>query len=245
LVLSVFALVLVAFFYASLALMQYGLLTILLVSEFGLLVLPVVALARLRRFPLAQTFSLRRPSWRSLAGSALIGLASSMAVGGLFSRLVTIPDELSSDILKWLLGNKPVPLWELWLLIAVTPAICEETFFRGFLLAGLRPWGSWAAISISALLFGLLHGSAYQFLPAFILGLLLGYAVWRSGSLYCGILIHVLNNGLIATLLWMNAGKDLANESVPWSLVLGALAIIGIGLALLTPPKSRLEPQAS
>jgi hypothetical protein len=64
-------------------------------------------------------------------------------------------------------------------------------------------------IGISALLFGLLHGSIYQLRPTFILGLVLGYAVWRSGSLYCGILIHVLNNGLIATLVLDQRRKGL------------------------------------
>ena len=57
--------------------------------------------------------------------------------------------------------------------------------------------------------------------------------------MYCSILIHALNNGLIATLVWSTGGKDLETQSVPWSLTLGALAIMGIGLALLTGPKPR------
>jgi hypothetical protein len=58
---------------------------------------------------------------------------------------------------------------------------------------------------------------------------------------YCSILIHVLNNGLIATLVWTNGGKDFGDQTVPWGLTLGALAVMGIGLALLTRPKSRPE----
>ena len=60
---------------------------------------------------------------------------------------------------------------------------------------------------------------------------------------YCSILIHVLNNGLIATLVWSSAGKDLDVQAIPWSLTLGALAVMGIGLALLTGPKPRSEPR--
>jgi sodium transport system permease protein len=122
--------------------------------------------------------------------------------------------------------------------LALTPALCEETFFRGLMLSGLRRWGPWAAIGTTALLFGLLHLSIYRLLPTFLLGLVLGYAVWRSRSLYCSILIHALNNGLAVTLIWSNGGKDLDVQSVPWSLTLGALAIMGIGLVLLTGPKS-------
>ena len=68
---------------------------------------------------------------------------------------------------------------------------------------------------------------------------MLGYTVWRSGSLFCSMLIHVLNNGLIATLVWINGGKDMPDQSIPWSLTLGAIAILGVGLALITGPKSR------
>jgi sodium transport system permease protein len=172
----------------------------------------------------------------------LIGLTASTAVAGLVLRLAPPPDSMLRELQETLqLGSKPAPLWELWLVVALTPALCEETFFRGLMLSGLRRWGPWTAIGISALLFGLLHCSIYRLLPTFILGLVLGYAVWRSGSLYCSILIHALNNGLIATLVWSNAGKDLNVQAVPWSLTLGALAVMAIGLALLTGPKLRSE----
>jgi sodium transport system permease protein len=251
LVLPLFPVVLVILFYLGLSLVKYGMLVTLLGTEYGVLLLPAVGLAVARKFPLAQTFSLRQPHWRSLVGSILIGLTASFGVAGLVLRLAPPPDSMLRELQQLLqLGAKPAPLWELWLALALTPALCEETFFRGLMLSGLRRWGPWAAIGISALLFGLLHGSIYQLLPTFILGLVLGYAVWRSGSLYCSILIHALNNGLIATLVWTNGGKDLGVQNVPWSLTLGALAVMGIGLALLTRPSLRpksgpLDPESS
>jgi sodium transport system permease protein len=91
-------------------------------------------------------------------------------------------------------------------------------------------------------LFGLLHGSLYRLLPTFIIGLLPGYVVWRSGSSYCSILIYLLNNGRIATLIWSSKGKEMAMRSVPWSLTLGALALTIIGLALITGPTAKSNP---
>jgi sodium transport system permease protein len=242
LVLTLFPLLMVGLFYASLALAQQRVQTIVLVTEYGVLLLPVVALAVARKFPLAQTFSLHRPHWRSLVGAILIGLTASVAVAGLAYRLAPPPDSMLREMQELLqLGDAPAPLWRLWLVLSLTPALCEETFFRGLMLSGLRRWGPRAAIGITALLFGLLHGSIYRLLPTFILGLVLGYTVWRSGSLYCSILVHVLNNGFIATLIWSNGGKDLEEQSIPWSLTLGALVIMAIGLALLTSPKCRTE----
>lgn len=245
LVLTLFPVVLVILFYLSLSLVRYGMLVTLLVTEYGVLLAPAVGLAVARKFPLAQTFSLRRPRWRSLLGSVLIGLTASVAVAGLATRVAPPPEPMLRELQQWLqLGPKPAPLWELWLVVALTPALCEEAFFRGLMLSGLRRLGPWAAIGISGLLFGLLHGSIYQLLPTFILGLLLGYAVWRSESIYCSVLIHALNNGLIATLVWANGGKDPGFQTVPWALTLGAILIMGTGLALLTRPAPRpeLEP---
>jgi sodium transport system permease protein len=187
-----------------------------------------------------QTFSLRWPYWRSLLGACLIGLTASAAVAGIVSRLAPPPDSALHEMEElFQLGDKPAPLWNLWLVLAVTPALCEETFFRGLMLSGLRRWGAPTAIIITALLFGLLHGSIYRLLPTFLLGLVLGYAVWRSGSLYCSIVIHALNNGLIATLIWSNGGKELQNQSIPWIKTCAVLVLMVIGLALLTGPKAR------
>ena len=245
LVLTLFPLAVVGLFYISLSLEQHGLQTKLLATQYGVLLLPVVALAVARQFPLAQTFSLRWPHWRSLLGSVLIGLSAAVAVAGLLSRMAPPPDSTLRELEELLqLGGQRTPLWQLWLVIALTPALCEETFFRGLMLSGLRRWGPVAAIGITALLFGLLHGSIYRFLPTFLLGLVLGYAVWRSGSLYCSILIHALSNGIIATVVWSNGSKHLEDQSVPWSLWLGALAITSLGLALLTAPKPPPETMA-
>jgi membrane protease YdiL (CAAX protease family) len=119
--------------------MQHGLQTTLLMTEYGVLLLPVVGLALVRKFPLAQTFSLHWPHWRSIVGSALIGLTAPVAIAGLVLRLVPPPDSMLHDLQELMqLGDKPAPLWRLWLVLALTPALCEETFFRGLMLAGLR-----------------------------------------------------------------------------------------------------------
>jgi len=239
LVFILFALAVVGLFYGSLTLAQHGLATVLLATQFGGLLLPALAVAVARRFPLAETFSLRRPHWRSVLGSVLIGASASVAIAGLVLRLAPPPESFAREMLELLkFGDSPAPLWKLWLLLAFTPALCEETFFRGLLLSGLRRWRPWLSIGVTALLFALLHGSIYRLLPTFTLGLLLGYAVWRSGSLSCSVIIHGLNNGLIATLIWWQGAEAVEVQAVPWSLTLGALAITSVGLALLTGPKA-------
>jgi sodium transport system permease protein len=238
--LLLFPLAIAGLFYVGLALASRGLLATLLGTQLGVLLLPVVSLALVRKFPLAETFSLRRPHWRSVVGAALIGVSASVAIGGIVLRLAPPPDSMlreMQDLLR--LGDTQSPLWQLVLVMALTPAVCEETFFRGMMLSGLRRWGPWVAIGLTALFFGLLHGSVYRLLPTFVLGLVLGYAVWRSGSLFCSVIIHALNNSLIVFIVWKSPANAVAVNSIPWSLTLGALAVLATGLTLLTGPSQK------
>jgi len=70
----------------------------------------------------------------------------------------------------------------------------EEVFWRGFLLRRLSPLiGTWQAIAISAVAFGLLHTNP---LPAMAMGMALGwlYSPLGAGNLYVPMLFHVLVN---------------------------------------------------
>lgn len=89
------------------------------------------------------------------------------------------------------------PLWQVLLLIALTPAICEELAFRGFILSGLRRMGhKWGAIVLAAALFGLAHGILQQSLAACVVGIVIGYVAVKTGSLLPGVLYHLTHNSL-------------------------------------------------
>lgn len=236
-----FALILVAMFYGSLLFEKAGLIPMVLATQYGCFLLPVALVVLLKRLPLRETLSLRRPHWQSALGSLLLGASSGLAIAGWALRLLPAPESLAKGMEKLLLlGDTPAPLWIVWGVVALTPALCEEMVFRGLILSGLRRLGPATAIGLSALLFGLAHASVYRLLPTLGLGLVLGYTAWRTGSIYCSILIHALNNGLIATLVHEEAlaGRlQLSQASVlPWSITLGATAVMIFGLWLLRPP---------
>jgi sodium transport system permease protein len=130
-----------------------------------------------------------------------------------------------------------MPLWVVWLVVAITPAICEELLFRGLLLSALRGLGMWPALLITSLLFGLAHASIYRLLPTLFLGLVFGYLVWRSGSVLTGIVAHALNNGLMATLVHYRPLGEFRNlgQSVflPWDLIAVGSMVMITGLLLL------------
>jgi len=73
--------------------------------------------------------------------------------------------------------------------------LLEEFVFRGALYSALRAvMPVSAALFIQAAAFGLAHGSMQHAAPIFLLGLVLGYAYQRTGSLAIPVLIHGMMN---------------------------------------------------
>jgi membrane protease YdiL (CAAX protease family) len=82
--------------------------------------------------------------------------------------------------------------------IAVIPAVVEETFFRGLILTGCRRGtGDIRAIFIVGLLFALYHNSPEQTVYQFICGCLFAFLAIRAGSYLPCVLIHFINNAFI------------------------------------------------
>ncbi|HJL20572.1 MAG TPA: CPBP family glutamic-type intramembrane protease [Sandaracinaceae bacterium LLY-WYZ-13_1] len=75
--------------------------------------------------------------------------------------------------------------------------VAEEVLFRGIVLPHLaRALSPWGAIVGSAVLFGLLHvAHGVLLVGPLTLGLVLGWARWRAGSLGPAILLHTTLNG--------------------------------------------------
>ncbi len=92
--------------------------------------------------------------------------------------------------------------------VAVTPAICEETLFRGFVQKSfeqkLKP--SWS-IFITALFFGLFHFNPYGLLPLIALGAYFGFAAYASNSIFVPMILHFVNN-LLAVMVFFILGND-------------------------------------
>jgi sodium transport system permease protein len=124
---------------------------------------------------------------------------------------------LRSNVLTQLLGERAaelaakitsVPLYLRLLALAAVPAICEELFFRGFLLTSLRSGGArrGPTILITAALFAAMHVVVDQalmmerFVPSFLLGVILAAMRFRTGSVVPGIVVHLVHNSLLLSL---------------------------------------------
>lgn len=184
---------------------------------------------------------LRKPDPRSLAlavGGLVVFIPIIQWVGQL-NELMPMPEflremeslqmELLNDVL---LGemNLAVSL----LLVAVTPALCEEVFFRGYVQRNLeRAFGVGAAILSTGVLFGLLHLRPSQLLPLTLLGAYLAYLTWRTGSLWIPIAVHFFNNALAIVTAAIIGGREdydiaaLEAIDIPWYIITGCGILFG------------------
>ena len=87
-------------------------------------------------------------------------------------------------------------LWVNILIIGVIPALGEELLFRGVIQKELfsRYGKIHLSIWITAFLFSAMHLQFLGFIPRFLIGGLLGYLFYWSGSIWLPILAHFVNN---------------------------------------------------
>ena len=133
------------------------------------------------------------------------------------------------------------------LLIAIIPAIGEELLFRGVLQKFFFKWTGkihWA-IFVSAFLFSSIHLQFYGFLPRFILGLVLGYMFYWSGSLWIPILAHFTNNALAILfhyhLLADKIKLDFINNEIPVNINQAFFSFFAAGILLYLLKKSIIK----
>lgn len=89
--------------------------------------------------------------------------------------------------------------------VALVPAICEELFFRAGIQNLLQRWwrNPHIAIWVTALIFSLVHGEIFSFMPRFLLGALLGYLYVYGRSLVPNMLVHFTNNAIAVIIYWL------------------------------------------
>jgi hypothetical protein len=86
-------------------------------------------------------------------------------------------------------------------LLALTPALFEELMFRGyFQRQAERATGPGWGVFLSGFIFGVYHLRASQLVALALLGCFLAYVVWRTRSVWTGIIVHFVYNGSLVVL---------------------------------------------
>lgn len=115
---------------------------------------------------------------------------------------------------KFLSGTSYLDLIINIVIMAITPAICEELLFRGVLQNQLQKWFKNAHIAVwtSAIIFSAIHFQFYGFFPRMILGVALGYLLVYGKSLWLPIVAHGINNFLAVMVAWATNKLEIIKE---------------------------------
>ena len=196
---GLFTVLLIVLFTLGSTVQSWQLLPGLLITEWLLLLAPILILLGYGKVDFKSALNLRRLPWWGFLGSLSIGFFSIVLViqlSYLFNKVLPMPKEIQEAMGQ--LFSSDGSLSQLLFLLfvsAVSPAICEEILFRGAILSGLRQrLGVWPAIFLVGTLFGLFHLDVFRIPPIAVLGMVLTYLTVRTGSIYAAMLVHLMNN---------------------------------------------------
>ncbi len=233
------------------------------VALFG--VFPLVA-ARLGHVRPLTGFRLAAPGVSACLAGLVLGLCLWPLVHELelllrAAGLTTLGEEQLKAFRQFLEELRTAPVALVVFVLGVLTPVLEELFFRGYLFGALlAARGPRTAVLVSAFLFGLFHlltggGIAVEKLIAStLLGVVLGWLCWKSGSVVPGVLLHATHNSVL-TLLglyepwlqewgWPSGEEDHLPGWVLLTAVAGA-ALGALGVWFLPRPATRLKKDAA
>jgi membrane protease YdiL (CAAX protease family) len=150
-----------------------------------------LAIARYRDYSLTQDLRLVLPSWQQ-AVLWLVGWVLWIAASELLSRRLGFPQPP-----RWEVQEPQILALRVFTLVIMAP-IAEEFIFRGLLVHRLSETrlGPIGAILIAAGVFAVIHLQyrSEQLVLIFLDGVVLGLALYSSGSLVLPIMMHVIGN---------------------------------------------------
>ncbi len=182
--------------------------------------------------PLKDTLSLRAPSAVDLALAVPAGVlmpSVALLVAVLQDPLIPTPEVLIEAMRALEVDEQP--LWVPLVVFALLPGLCEELLFRGALFGLLRrSLQPVPRVLVVAAAFGLLHLALPRLLTTGSMGVLLGFVVLRTGSLWPAVLMHALNNGtaLVVGRVW---GEEALAPPL-WVGAVAAAACVGLVAAM-------------
>jgi sodium transport system permease protein len=211
----------------------------ILVAELAVIATPTLLMTVLCTYRPRQTLGLRCPSAAALAAAPLLAVLLHPLISLLrdtVMELYPVSEQVARSLgaVEQLLLR--APCWQVLLLVAVVPAVCEELAFRGFILSGFRHLGhKWRAIVFTSIFFGLTHQILQQSLVACLVGIVIGYLAVQSNSIFPAMLFHVVNNSLAvvvarSTILHDLLARDAGYPTRFW--ILTAVSTLAASLVL-------------
>ena len=151
-------------------------------------ILAIVLFLTTRWAEVSPTWLRTRP-WSVMLWSVIAAVGMIVPSGWMMEQMPDLPNIVEQEFTT-LLSNR----WG-YITIGLLAPVAEEVVFRGAILKSLlTKYRLWLAIVLSAVIFSVGHLNPAQMPHAFLIGLLLGWMYWRTGSILPGMAYHWANN---------------------------------------------------
>ncbi|WP_054870679.1 type II CAAX endopeptidase family protein [Caloranaerobacter sp. TR13] len=169
----------------------------LIITEYIIILLPALIYLKIKRQSLRKVLRLNKLSLKQILLIPIIVILS-YPIGAFLNLIVMIFLSFFGEVKPppIPIPNNEIELLKGFFVVALSAGICEEVMFRGLIMKGYEKLGKWKAIIFSAVLFGLFHFNIQNLLGPIFLGLLFGFIVYKTDSLYASMLAHFTNNAL-------------------------------------------------
>lgn len=162
----------------------------------------------LKRKVTLETFGLSRlPTWADIGLSPLAFCIYALVVSivvGVATQIPGYPADQAQEIGFRAFGSRMDNMLAFITLVVLAP-IAEEALFRGYLYGKLKNHapGVIAAV-ITSVLFGIVHGQLNVAVDVFVLSMVLCGLRSLTGSIWAGVLVHMIKNGIAYYLLFIS-----------------------------------------
>lgn len=200
-----------------------------MVSQFLFILVPTILFARWQEASYIEIFKLKIPNLAEVI-LVIVGTLSlqNIAQVYLYFQDMLIPIQKLSPIFDTLRkmmertylilisAKSPLEFAFVALVVALTPAICEELLFRGLVQHNLsKASNRKLGFIITGIIFAMYHANPFSFIPLIALGIYFGYLVYKSGSILLAMLAHFINNFTAAYFYYAFGKEGIVSGSMP------------------------------
>ena len=166
-----------------------------------ILAFPAVIYMVVKRLSYAETVRFKKMKIADMLLAVLFGI--------LVQPAITLINAISMVFSKNVTGTsiyniaERVPFLVCLLLVAVLPAVLEETVYRGLFYNEYSKINPLKAALLSGLMFGIMHGNINQFCYAAVLGIVFALLIEATGSIVSTMLVHFWTNASSVVILYV------------------------------------------
>lgn len=210
----------------------------MLITTTGVIGLLTIVIFLWTRYAEVSPTWLRTRPWTVLSWSVIAALGALIPSAWIQEQMPELPNFAEQEF-----GTIMGTPWG-YLVIGLLAPLSEEIVLRGAILKELlksEKLSTWTAIAISALFFALVHMNPAQMPHAFLIGLLLGWMYYRTGSILPGVAYHWANNSVAYVMYALYPDPDMKLIDIFKGSEQHVYMALGFSLLILLPALYQLH----